>query len=104
MAADVRRVLVFDSGVGGLSVLDPIAAEGRAIELDYAAADTAWLPYGLESEDALRARVPRLLAGHRRCLDVRRRGGDLQHGLDRGARGFEALQDIGGLAPRGGAP
>lgn len=62
MAADARRVLVFDSGVGGLSVLDAIAAAGHAIELDYAA-DNAWLPYGLKSEDALRARVPALLAG-----------------------------------------
>ena len=56
-----RRVLVFDSGVGGLSVFDAIAASGHAFELDYAA-DNAWLPYGLKSDEALRARVPALLS------------------------------------------
>ncbi len=56
-----KRVLVFDSGVGGLSVLDAIAASGRALSLDYVA-DNAWLPYGLKSDADLRARVPRLLA------------------------------------------
>jgi glutamate racemase len=56
-----KRVLVFDSGVGGLSVLDAIVASGHALELDYAA-DNAWLPYGLKSDADLRARVPALLA------------------------------------------
>lgn len=57
----MKRVLVFDSGVGGLSVLDAIAASGHALELDYVA-DNAWLPYGLKSDAELRARVPALLA------------------------------------------
>jgi glutamate racemase len=57
----MTRVLVFDSGVGGLSVLDALAASGAALELDYAA-DNAWLPYGLKSDADLRARVPALLA------------------------------------------
>jgi glutamate racemase len=61
MVNAVQRVLVFDSGVGGLSVLDAIAASGHALELDYAA-DNAWLPYGLKSDEELRARVPALLA------------------------------------------
>src|SRR5690606_18436936 len=56
----MKRVLVFDSGVGGLSVLDAIAASGHALELDYVA-DNAWLPYGLKSDAELRARVPALL-------------------------------------------
>jgi glutamate racemase len=60
MVNGARRVLVFDSGVGGLSVLDAIAASGRALSLDYAA-DNAWLPYGLKSDAELRARVPALL-------------------------------------------
>jgi glutamate racemase len=55
------RVLVFDSGVGGLSVLDAIRASGWAFELDYLA-DNAWLPYGLKSDPDLRARLPWLLA------------------------------------------
>jgi glutamate racemase len=57
----VKRVLVFDSGVGGLSVLDAIIAAGAALEIDYVA-DNEWLPYGLKPEAALRARVPALLA------------------------------------------
>ena len=61
MVNAMKRVLVFDSGVGGLSVLDAIAASGHALELDYVA-DNAWLPYGLKSDAALRARVPALLA------------------------------------------
>ncbi|MGE0743397.1 MAG: glutamate racemase [Hyphomonadaceae bacterium] len=56
----MSRVLVFDSGVGGLSVLDAIAASGHAFDLDYAA-DNAWLPYGLKSDAQLQARVPALL-------------------------------------------
>jgi glutamate racemase len=61
MVNAAKRVLVFDSGVGGLSVLDAIAASGRALSLDYVA-DNAWLPYGLKSDAELRGRVPCLLA------------------------------------------
>lgn len=57
----MKRALVFDSGVGGLSVLDAIVAAGYAVEVDYAA-DNAWLPYGEKSDEALRARVPALIA------------------------------------------
>jgi len=60
MVNGAKRVLVFDSGVGGLSVFDAIAASGHAFELDYAA-DNAWLPYGLKTDEQLRARVPALL-------------------------------------------
>lgn len=61
MVNGAKRVLVFDSGVGGLSVFDAIAASGHAFELDYAA-DNAWLPYGLKTDQQLRDRVPALLA------------------------------------------
>lgn len=61
MVNGAKRVLVFDSGVGGLSVLDAIAASGHAFVLDYAA-DNAWLPYGLKTDEQLRARVPALLS------------------------------------------
>jgi glutamate racemase len=61
MVNGARRVLVFDSGVGGLSVFDAIAASKHALVLDYAS-DNAWLPYGLKSDEELRARVPALLA------------------------------------------
>lgn len=56
----MTRILVFDSGVGGLSVFDAIMASERAFEIDYAA-DNAWLPYGLKSDAGLRERVPALL-------------------------------------------
>ena len=56
----MKRVLVFDSGVGGLSVLDAIVASGAAVELDYLA-DTAWLPYGSKPDADVAARVPLLL-------------------------------------------
>jgi glutamate racemase len=55
-----RRVLVFDSGVGGLSVFDAIARAGANLDLDYVA-DNAWLPYGLKSDADLKARVPALI-------------------------------------------
>jgi glutamate racemase len=61
MVNAAKRVLVFDSGVGGLSVFDALAASGRALEIDYVA-DNAWLPYGLKSDAELRARAPALLA------------------------------------------
>ncbi|MES1200939.1 MAG: glutamate racemase [Pseudomonadota bacterium] len=57
----MKRALVFDSGVGGLSVLDAIASSGAEIELDYLA-DNAWLPYGLKSDAELAARIPALIA------------------------------------------
>lgn len=56
-----QRALVFDSGVGGLSVLDAIVAAGLDLDLDYLA-DNAWLPYGEKSEAALVARVPGLVS------------------------------------------
>lgn len=55
------RVLVFDSGVGGLSVLDAIVAAGLPVTLDFVA-DSAWLPYGEKPADALAMRVAALLA------------------------------------------
>jgi glutamate racemase len=61
MVNAAKRVLVFDSGVGGLSVFDAIAGVGFALDLDYVA-DNAWLPYGLKSDEELRARVPALLS------------------------------------------
>lgn len=56
-----KRALLFDSGVGGLSVLDAIVDAGLAVDLDYAA-DNAWLPYGAKPDAALVARVPALIA------------------------------------------
>ena len=56
----MKRALVFDSGVGGLSVVDAVVAAGGALEIDYVA-DNAWLPYGARSDADLRGRVPSLV-------------------------------------------
>lgn len=55
------RVLAFDSGIGGLSVVQAMVAAGLPIDLDYAA-DFAWLPYGGRPDADLIDRVPRLLS------------------------------------------
>ncbi len=53
------RVLVFDSGVGGLTVAGEIRALGPRLAVHYAA-DNAFFPYGDKSDEALRARLPRV--------------------------------------------
>lgn len=53
-------ILLFDSGVGGLSVLGHIARALPGAPVVYVA-DTAGFPYGLKSEAELTARVPALL-------------------------------------------
>lgn len=55
-----KPVLLFDSGVGGLSVLQHVRAHVPHAPIVYCA-DTAGFPYGLKSEDELNARVPALL-------------------------------------------
>ncbi|PKP82145.1 MAG: glutamate racemase [Alphaproteobacteria bacterium HGW-Alphaproteobacteria-18] len=51
------RILVFDSGVGGLTVAGEIRALGPRLSVHYAA-DTGFFPYGDKSDEALRARLP----------------------------------------------
>ncbi|MFZ4688151.1 MAG: glutamate racemase [Polymorphobacter sp.] len=58
--ADPAPILVFDSGVGGLSVLAPIRALLPGLAIVYAA-DNAGFPYGTKSEAEIAARVPALL-------------------------------------------
>lgn len=58
--ADPRPILVFDSGVGGLSVLSHIRARLPAAPIVYAA-DNGGYPYGTKSEGEIAARVPALL-------------------------------------------
>ncbi|WP_373002494.1 glutamate racemase [Hyphomonas sp.] len=53
------RVLVFDSGVGGLTVAEEIRALGPALGVHYAA-DSDFFPYGDKSDEALRERLPRV--------------------------------------------
>ncbi len=60
-AARGARVLIFDSGLGGLTVLAGIARERPDAELIYAA-DDAYFPYGALGEAALVARVGSVMA------------------------------------------
>jgi len=55
-----RPLLIFDSGVGGLSVLAPIRALLPGASLVYAA-DSAGFPYGTKTEAEIEVRVPALL-------------------------------------------
>jgi glutamate racemase len=57
---DLRPILVFDSGVGGLSILERIRAALPQASFVYAA-DNGWHPYGTKSETEIAARVPALL-------------------------------------------
>lgn len=58
--SDADAILVFDSGVGGLSVLAEISKLLPGAPLIYAA-DNGWHPYGTKSEAEISARVPALL-------------------------------------------
>jgi glutamate racemase len=57
---DARPLLLFDSGVGGLSVLAEVRKALPAAPIVYVA-DNAGFPYGTKSEAELTARVPALL-------------------------------------------
>ena len=56
----MARALIFDSGVGGLSVTGEIRALLPDLSLTYVA-DDEFRPYGEKSEHALRERLPQLL-------------------------------------------
>ena len=55
-----KPLLIFDSGMGGLSVLQPIRALFPGAPIVYLA-DSAGYPYGTKSEAEIAARVPALL-------------------------------------------
>ena len=81
--AAAARVLVFDSGLGGLTVFAGIAEARPDVELIYAA-DDAFFPYGALGEAALVARVGSVMAIADRAPRARPRGDRLQHRLDAG--------------------
>jgi glutamate racemase len=58
--SDTRPLLLFDSGVGGLSVLAEVRRALPAAPIVYVA-DNAGFPYGTKSEAEIAARVPALL-------------------------------------------
>ena len=58
--ASARPLLIFDSGVGGLSVLKPIRALLPSAPIVYVA-DNGFYPYGTKEPREIEARVPALL-------------------------------------------
>lgn len=58
--ADTRPLLLFDSGIGGLSVLRAVRAELPRAPIVYVA-DNGGFPYGTKREAEIAARVPALL-------------------------------------------
>ncbi len=57
----MTRALVFDSGVGGLTIADELRKAAPDWIVDYAA-DSGFFPYGVKSDEELRARLPALCA------------------------------------------
>lgn len=57
----MTRALVFDSGVGGLSIVETIREMSPDWIVDYAA-DAGFFPYGIKTDDELKARLPELCA------------------------------------------
>jgi glutamate racemase len=57
----MAHALIFDSGVGGLSVVKEIRQRCPDLHLSYVA-DDEFRPYGEKTERALRTRLPRLLS------------------------------------------
>jgi len=53
------RVLVFDSGMGGLTIAREIRALAPLLDVDYAA-DSGFFPYGDKSDAALKTRLPQV--------------------------------------------
>jgi glutamate racemase len=56
-----KRILVFDSGLGGLSIVKELTLSSLDFELYYCA-DTAYFPYGEKSDQTLIERVPSVIA------------------------------------------
>ncbi|MEM7004449.1 MAG: glutamate racemase [Pseudomonadota bacterium] len=53
------HALVFDSGVGGLTVVEALRALSPGTRVDYAA-DTGFFPYGDKKDEDLRSRLPEI--------------------------------------------
>ncbi|HOY77999.1 MAG TPA: glutamate racemase [Hyphomonadaceae bacterium] len=57
----MTRALVFDSGVGGLTIASELRRAAADWVVDYAA-DSGFFPYGVKTDEELRERLPRLCA------------------------------------------
>ena len=77
----MTRALVFDSGVGGLTIASEIRRAAPGWTVDYAA-DSGFFPYGVKSDEELRGRLPGLVRGAGRHRAAGSPGDRLQYGLD----------------------
>jgi glutamate racemase len=66
--AEARPLMIFDSGIGGLSVLKPIAKLLPNAPIVYVA-DSAFYPYGTKSEAEIEERLPAVLGQLARRYD-----------------------------------
>src|SRR5690606_18425462 len=57
----MTRALVFDSGVGGLTIAAELRRAAPDWVVDYAA-DSGFFPYGIKTDEELRGRLPGLCA------------------------------------------
>jgi glutamate racemase len=57
----MTRALVFDSGVGGLTIVEAIRRAAPGWRVDFAA-DSGFFPYGVKTDEELRNRLPGLCA------------------------------------------
>ncbi len=60
-ANQTGKILVFDSGMGGLTVARELQALAPGLKIDYAA-DSGFFPYGEKSDQDLRERLPKVAA------------------------------------------
>lgn len=55
-----KKILIFDSGIGGFSIVNEIINRKIAVDIDYLA-DTEFFPYGNKSDLDLIERIPKLI-------------------------------------------
>lgn len=65
----IKRVLFFDSGVGGLSVFKDVEQMNPDLET-YFLFDNAWFPYGEKDDQALIERIDRVIAAAVNCFKL----------------------------------
>jgi len=65
----MHRILLLDSGVGGLSILEEVAKRLPQVHIHYIA-DQKFFPYGEKTEDWLKERVLFLVESHLQAYDV----------------------------------
>ena len=95
-----ENILMFDSGLGGLTVYREVVAARPQADFLYVADDAAF-PYGALAEPALISRVVALMDELIAAAPARSRGHRLQHRFDHRARGV--AQEICGAVRRHGA-